>query len=298
MMANHQNMMSLQEARRTPLGNGTQNNIRASIRSSISTSQNITNPISNSINSSTSPNQNVEYTKTFPKTLMISLSAVQIVLAILCFVAEVIAISIVQYHYWAGVWCGIFFVWSSLFGIIASFKPSFVTFLLMLIFNILSSISSLLLLVLVSIELDDNYENDTLRAMLGLQLIVCLVQATAVITSAALICNALCWCCCNTQNWFEDSSSQIYYVNNNNCPETGKIVKVCNARLVPSPPPTVHSKSMFVPIGQRSAEASSETSLSSNAAQSSNQVTINGIQNTHSSFRQTKVPTPPIYEKL
>ena len=296
---NQQNIMSLQEARRTSLGGGIQNNIRASIRSSISTSQNIPNPISSSINpSETTPNQNVEYTKTFPKVLMLALSAVQVVLAILCFVAEVIAISVVQYHYWAGVWCGIFFVWSSLFGIIASFKPSFVTFLLMLIFNILSSISSLLLLILVSIELDDNYENDTLRAMLGLQLIVCLVQATTVITSAALICNVLCWCCCNTQNWFEDSNSQIYYVNNNNCPETGNIVKVCNTRLVPSSPPHLNSQSMFVPIGQRSAEALSEASSSSNTPQTSNQVTINGIQNTHSSYRQTKVPTPPIYEKL
>ena len=295
-MENQQIATGLQEVRRPSIMvNG--NNIRSSIRSNVSTSQNATSPTINGIPSATTPGENVEYTKIFPKTLMISLSIVQVVLATLCFVAEVIAIYVVQYHYWAGVWCGIFFVWSALFGIVASFKPRFITFLLMLIFNVLSSIFSLLLLILVSIELDDNYENDTLRAMLGLQLILCLVQATAVITSSALICNAICWCCCNPQNWFEDHSSQIYYVSNNNCPETGNIVKISSPQRLPSPPSQLHSKSVFVPIGQGSTDASSDTSSASISAKTNSQVTINGIQNTNSSFRRP-VPNPPIYEQL
>lgn len=296
-MENQQIATGLQEVRRSSaIGNG-HNNIRASIRSNVSESQNATSPTINGITSSNSHNENVEYTKIFPKTLMISLSILQVVLATLCFVAEVIAIYVVQYHYWAGVWCGIFFVWSALFGIIASFKPRFLTFLLMLIFNVLSSIFSLLLLILVSIELDDNYENDTLRAMLGLQLILCLVQATAVIASAALICNAICWCCCNPQNWFEDHSSQIYYISNNNCPEAGNMVKISSTKRLPSPPSQLHSKSVFVPIGPRSTDASSDTSSASNSAQTNSQVTINGIQNTDSSFRR-QIPNPPIYEQL
>ena len=119
-MANHQNNLGLHEVRRNSVVGS---NIRASIRSNVSASQNVASTTMNGIIPSTSPDQNIEYTKIFPKTLMIALSIVQVVLAVLCFVAEVVAISVVQYHYWAGVWCGIFFVWSALFGVIASYKP-------------------------------------------------------------------------------------------------------------------------------------------------------------------------------
>ena len=101
-----------------------------------------------------------------------------------------------------GIWCGIFFALSGVFGAIASRKPTFGWIVTFMVFSIISASFSLPLLVLSSIGTVDQgyyyfYPGDpTLGYVVSaIQIVISLVQAAAAIVSAGMTCRAVCKCC-------------------------------------------------------------------------------------------------------
>ena len=147
--------------------------------------------------------QKIPYHQRFPKKSMLTLSAIQLLMAVLAIITQVIGLSTRRpdIHYvGAGIWCGIFFALSGVFGTIASRKPSFGWIVTSMVFSIISASFCLPLLFISSIGTaiaSDHYygSNYVALAVSAIQIVISLLQAAASITSAVMSCKAVCKCC-------------------------------------------------------------------------------------------------------
>ena len=149
------------------------------------------------------------YGKRFPKKFILPLSIIQLVMAVLAIITQAIGLYTDDYYgpgfqiVGTGIWCGIFFALSGVFGAIASSKPSFGWIVTFMVFSIISASFSLPLLVLSSIGTVDQsyyyyfYPGDPTRGYVvsAIQIVISLVQAAAAIVSAGMTCRAVCKCC-------------------------------------------------------------------------------------------------------
>ena len=144
---------------------------------------------------------------------MMALCTTQIVLSIIGLISQIAGSSMKIYPnadlLWAGIWCGIMVEGSAIFGMLASVKPSHKTFILNLVFAIISAISCIPVLVISSVgmsylshcQYDRSYNDircngfEQRRCILGIQIIISLVQATVSIILAGMTCGAVCSCC-------------------------------------------------------------------------------------------------------
>ena len=151
--------------------------------------------------------EKIPYEKRFPKKFMLTLSSIQLAMAILAIITQVMGLSVrnPEAHFaGAGIWCGVFFALSGVFGTIASTKPSFGWIVTFMVFAIISASFCLPLLVFSSIGTAmtthcygsyDCHGNTLKHAAFAIQVIISLVQAAAAITSAGMTCKAVCKCC-------------------------------------------------------------------------------------------------------
>ena len=166
--------------------------------------------------------QKTNYGKMFPKSVMIFLSSIQIIMAFLGIITNIVGLSVnsSSAHYvGAGIWCGVFFGLSGSFGVMASLKPSNCTIVTFMVFTVISATFCLPLLVISSIGASVeapasryNYRRSgVLHAMYAMQIVVSLIQAIAAIVSAAMACRAVCNCCRPK----EKNGGAVYYSNHN-----------------------------------------------------------------------------------
>ena len=168
--------------------------------------------------------ETIPYAQRFPKKFMLILSSIQLAMAVLAIISQVIGLSVrypgPEVHYvGTGIWCGVFFALSGLFGTIASTKPSFGWIVTFMVFAIISASLCLPMLVLSSIgmtirptqcyDYDDNdyydcHDNTLKRAAHVILVAVSLIQAAAAITSAGMTCRAV---CCGSKG----KSRVVYY---------------------------------------------------------------------------------------
>lgn len=164
--------------------------------------------------------QKVQYEKRFPKKIMLALSSIQLAMAILGIITQIVGLSTryPEAHYaGAGIWCGLFFGFSGFFGILASFKPSFSTIVTFMVFSIIAAAFCLPLLVISSIGTAHTAHSYSYRSsgrdlrhvMFAIQIIISLIQVVAAIASSAMTCKAICSCCRSSKE-----SGVVYYTNN------------------------------------------------------------------------------------
>jgi len=218
--------------------------------------QNVTNPAPPVIIMVQAPapvKQKIAYEQRFPKKFTITLSSIQLVMGALAIITQIVGLS-VRYpdaHYvGTGIWCGIFFALSGLFGIIASLKPSFSTIVTFMVMAIIASVFSFPLLITSSIftATHTRYIYDGLKhAMFAIQIAISLVQAGAAIASSVMTCKAVCSCCRPMRE-----SGVVYYTNNggSNATNTG----LTNQPIVM---PQQHPGYVTIPISQIQAAAAS-----------------------------------------
>jgi len=163
--------------------------------------------------------QKIAYEKRFPRKLMLTLSSIQLAMAALAIISQVIGLSTryPEAHYvGTGIWCGIFFGLSGMFGIIASCKPSFGIIVTFMVFTIIASVFCIPLLIASSISTAfsgrcwRNYCNgrELRTAMFAVQIVISLVQGVAAIASSVMTCKAICSCCRPKRE-----SGVVYYTN-------------------------------------------------------------------------------------
>ena len=147
--------------------------------------------------------QTKRYGKRFPKKFMLILSLIQLVMAVLAIITQAVGSSTrfpgVQFV-GTGIWCGIFFALSGVFGAIASSKPSFGWIVTFMVFSIISASFCLPLLALSSIgtAISSSYYyrgNYLYHVVSAIQIAISLIQAAAAIVSAGMTCRAVCKCC-------------------------------------------------------------------------------------------------------
>ena len=92
----------------------------------------------------------LQYEKRFPKKIVVCLSSIQLCMALLAIITQLIGIS-TRYpemaYIGAGIWCGIFFGLSGFFGILAGRKQSYSTIVTFMVFSIIAASFCLPLLI-------------------------------------------------------------------------------------------------------------------------------------------------------
>ena len=160
--------------------------------------------------------QKIPYDQRFSKKLMLALSRIQLAMGILAIITQAIGLSTKRpdaHFAGAGIWCGIFFVLSGVFGSIASKKRSFGWIVTFMVFAILSAVFCLPLLIISSIgtamSSSYHYRDTGLKLpAFAIQVVISLIQAVAAITSAGMTCKAVCKCCGPKRE-----SGVVYYNN-------------------------------------------------------------------------------------
>ena len=146
--------------------------------------------------------QKVSYNEVFPKIPMIVLNSVQLLMATLAIVTQVVGIIESRHGFHiagAGIWCGIFFLASGTSGMVASCYPSFASIVTNMVFAIVSALFCLPLLVFSSFGTAfGGYGYSSSHAaniMFPIQIAISLIQAISAIMSSAMTCRAICPCC-------------------------------------------------------------------------------------------------------
>merc|ERR1712062_497142 len=166
--------------------------------------------------------QKILYQKRFPKCFIILLSIIQLIMAGLSITTNVIGLltRYPQLHFvGVGIWSGVFFGLSGIFGLIASCKPTLGSIVTLMTVSIIATIFSIPLLVISSGGTSETRncsrrcsDNDLLHAMFAIQIIIGIIQFIASILGSALSCKAICKCftcciccrCCRTIDNDED----------------------------------------------------------------------------------------------
>lgn len=162
--------------------------------------------------------QKIPYEQRFPKKIMLTLSSIQLLMAALAIITQVIGLSTryPEAHYvGTGIWCGVLFGLSGMFGTIASLKPSFGMIVTFMVFTIIAAVFCLPLLVVSSMSTafgrrwSRRNGQDIRLAMFAIQIAISLIQVIAAIASSVMTCKALCSCCRPKRE-----SGVVYYTNN------------------------------------------------------------------------------------
>ena len=152
------------------------------------------------------------YAQRFPKKFMLTLSSIQLAMAILAIITQVMGLGFFvrglglgEHFVGPGLWCGVFFALSGVFGSVASIKPSFGWIVTFMVFAIISASLCLPLLVISSFgalitancchghNCFVTCSGNTLEYPAFLILVVIsLIQASAAIASARMTCRAVC----------------------------------------------------------------------------------------------------------
>ena len=149
------------------------------------------------------PKPQVEhFKKVFPYLALTTLSILQIICGALAILNQIILFGI-TYSYFGrrnynpvstfgtGIWTGFFFALSGSIGFLAKTRPSFNSFIALMIMSIISSLMCLPLLVLSGIGLNDNRTFYELKILFGFQIMISLIQAVVSITTSAFCCRAV-----------------------------------------------------------------------------------------------------------
>jgi len=100
------------------------------------------------------PTRKQSYAKTFPRHPMLELGLIQLLMALLAIITQMVGLSTERpdAHYsFAGFWCGLFFGVSGIFGILASVKQSLPYIITLLVLSIIASVFCLPFLWISSI---------------------------------------------------------------------------------------------------------------------------------------------------
>ena len=196
--------------------------------------------------------QKIPYNQRFSKKSMLTLSIIQLVMAVLAIITQVVGLSTRRpdTHYaGAGIWCGIFFALSGVFGTIASRKPSFGWIVTYMVFSIISASLCLPLLIISSFgtaSFNHYFPGNYLApAMSAIQVVISLSQAVAAIASAGMTCKAVCKCCAP-----KTKSGAVYY-NGSGVNNTGNAI---NQHVTG---PEHHQAYVTIPMSQIQAVAAS-----------------------------------------
>ena len=129
------------------------------------------------------------YANNFPGTAIITLSIIQILMGITAITAQALGGS--EFNSGAGVWCGIVFGLSGIFGIVAWNNPTFSTILIYKIFNIMAMILCLPLITLPTVVFSVGYgfSNVILLAVGVIQIIVVVIAFTMITRVLCLPCD-------------------------------------------------------------------------------------------------------------
>ena len=197
--------------------------------------------------------QKIPYDQRFSKKLMLALSRIQLAMGILAIITQAIGLSTKRpdaHFAGAGIWCGIFFVLSGVFGSIASKKRSFGWIVTFMVFAILSAAFCLPLLIISSIgtamSSSYHYRDTGLKLpAFAIQVVISLIQAVAAITSAGMTCKAVCKCCGPKRE-----SGVVYYNNSGR----GNTTNTINQQLAS---PQQQPGYITIPVSQIQAAAAS-----------------------------------------
>ena len=151
----------------------------------------------------------ISYKRRFPKRLIIALSVIQLTMAALSITTNVLGVTMRYPHVFhmigVGIWSGIFFGLSGIFGLVASCKPTLGYIVTLMVFTIIAALFSLPLLILSPLGTADTkycshhcYNNDIRHAMFVIQIVISLIQFATAMASSAMSCKAICICytCC------------------------------------------------------------------------------------------------------
>lgn len=151
----------------------------------------------------------ISYKRRFPKRLIIALSIIQLTMAALSITTNVLGVTMRYPHPFhnigVGIWTGIFFGLSGIFGLVASCNPTLGYIVTLMVFSIIAALFSLPLLILSPLGTADTkycshrcYNSEIRHAMFVIQIVISLIQFAAAMASSAMSCKAICMCytCC------------------------------------------------------------------------------------------------------
>ena len=133
------------------------------------------------------------YDQRFPNKRMLALSVVQLAMAIMAIITQVIISGPWRIHviYTAGLWCGVLFAASGFLGLVASTRPSFGSNVTFMVFAIISAAFCFAVLVSGNVSYHGGPRiYNGMCAVLIIQVIVGVIQAAAAIIAAGMTCGA------------------------------------------------------------------------------------------------------------
>ena len=142
----------------------------------------------------------------FSKRFMLTLSLVQLAMAITAISTEIMISSLGYYHAFAGmgIWCGVIFGISGIFGITVSLRPSSGTIISFMVFSIISAVFCFFFLIFSLVGMSGTssrcYHNpchnrDDTHGLFIAQIAVSLIQGATAIISSAISCRSMPGCC-------------------------------------------------------------------------------------------------------
>ena len=151
----------------------------------------------------------MSYAQRFPKKFMLTLSSIQLAMAILAIITQVMGLGFFvrglglgEHFVGPGLWCGVFFALSGVFGSVASIKPSFGWIVTFMVFAIISAFLCLPLLFISSFgafitgnccrHCMASCRNTLAYPAFLILVVISLIQASAAIKSARMTCRAVC----------------------------------------------------------------------------------------------------------
>ena len=162
-------------------------------------------PVSVMVNNSTTARQKKFR---FSKRFMLTLSLVQLAMAITAISTEVMISSLDYYHVFAGMgkWCGAIFCISGIFGITVSLRPSSGTIISFMVFSIISAVFCFFFLIFSLVGMGQTssvcvydpircHNRDGTHGLFVAQIAVSLIQGATAIISSVVSCRSMPGCC-------------------------------------------------------------------------------------------------------
>jgi hypothetical protein len=156
-------------------------------------------------------NKGEHYKKNYPINIIRGLAITQIIVAFIAALTQIIGIAqdFERNEIGTGIWSGLFFALAGALGIFSASKPTKCTVISFMVFNIISSLFALILVIFASIGLGntrcynyyyrDNYkcpDYSFAKAVLSIQVLIALIELAVSVVSAAVCCRAV---CCRTK---------------------------------------------------------------------------------------------------
>ena len=163
-------------------------------------------PVSVMVSNSATARQKMPYPKRFSKRFMLTLSLVQLAMAIIAISTAVILSSSDYRHVFAGIgiWGGVIFCISGMFGITVSLRPSSGTIISFMVFSIISAVFCFFFLIFSLVGMSGTssrcypnpcHNRDGTQGLFIAQIAVSLIQGATAIISSAISCKSMPGCC-------------------------------------------------------------------------------------------------------